>query len=1534
MPTWKSDFFSDNMTAKLKKDRQENAGNSKANQTCCSPTSVFPALPRKHWVYSAICFLILFTSSALAQTTLYSHNFNSGTNGWTGSGGFNRGTNGNFNSGSSGNYWYTTSDDEDGYAESPVFSTVGYTNLQLSLSIRYNTGNANLSFLGTYYEGMNVAYSANGGGWQVLGAVGEGTNWYNNTDVDGFSNGTDGWTGNNGSWTTATISLPAELANLPNLRFRVQFGAYTTFLGTDVNSAGVAFDNFALTGTPPSVSVTVSPASVLEDGASNLVYTFTRNPSSSSALTVNFNVGGTATFNTDYTQSGAATFNGSSGTISIPANATTASVTINPTADTDKEPDETVQLTVTSGTGYSVGTPSSATGAVTADDGVISGIVNEYAAISGVNGAVITVTNPPDISGWQAGDKVLIMQMKGTVIDQSNSPSYGDIIGFDGAGNYEYNTIASISGANITLDFSPCKPYNLSHPVQIIRVPVYTDIVLNNHLTGQPWNGTTGGVIAIEVTGTLTLNANIDAAGLGFRGGDESSHSVEAAPTVFVCDIDSGQGGIKGEGIIEIPDAACRGKLANGGGGGNDHNSGGGGGGNYGAGGQGGDGWPAETGEGGVGGISLAEYYTSGLPRLFLGGGGGGGHQNNGATAAASNGGGLVFLTANTINAAVPGVTISAKAPDAPDILINDGAGGGGAGGSILLDVQNYVNPANLTLDVSGGDGASLLTAAGHGPGGGGGGGFIHTNAQLPAGITTDVSGGQPGIFTSSDGSDATSGTSRNATAGSPGIILQGNLAIQICSAPPTLDLDSNTAGVNYSTVYHTGTPATPIAANVAISDPDDANIEIAVIVLENPLDGGSEYLMVDDPAAILSAYNINVSIAGSGHSVTLKGSSSLANYQAVIAMVKYVNTQLSPDESNRTISVTLNDGGAESNRATTTVDVIFVNTVPAIDLDADNSSGAIGNDFSTTFLKGGAPVAVADSDLSITDATNTHLESLTLQLSNRPNGSNESLSVNGSLPAGISVGNSYDNSDGILELSGSATLTSYQTALGQIVYNNASVNPTPATRTITVKVNDGSVDSNIANALIGVKYPPVLTAIGPVETTLEETEVEIDFLEVSNNSDASDADGSVTAFVVKSVNTGTLRIGTTPDTATPYAAGSNDVISGSLKAFWTPAINAIGTISAFTVAARDNEGFESLTTKIVPVVVEGLNDLPVAVDDNGATNQETAVTLADILLNDSDADGYLIANSITLIDPGNSLNTGNRNSPLTITNVGEFSIDAVGNLTFSPVAGFSGNAEVNYTVNDDLGGVSNVATVTIAVSGNTPPVIDLDPSNSSGASGADFKTSFLIGSVGALIVNSDVEITDATDTQLESLTVILTNRPDGINEQLQMIGTLPPGITIAKPYSVADGTLILSGSADLDDYQNALKLIKYVNVASTMDASNRVITVLVNDGTADSNTATCTISPGCASYPQFSFIGPSLISGTGGQVGAVYRFPNIDTPANTLDALVEITGKSSNVTLDNIDYVDATQGYDTSFQPLIRATSGGEMYFDLRSPL
>ncbi|MFM9960411.1 MAG: beta strand repeat-containing protein [Planctomycetaceae bacterium] len=123
-----------------------------------------------------------------------------------------------------------------------------------------------------------------------------------------------------------------------------------------------------ITSDDAEVTVAVSPSSVDENGTPNLIYTFTRVGLTTSALTVSFTVGGTATFSSDYSQSGAAAFNATVGSVSFAAGQFTKFVTINPTGNTTAEPDETVILTVTPAANYSVGTANSAIGTILNDD--------------------------------------------------------------------------------------------------------------------------------------------------------------------------------------------------------------------------------------------------------------------------------------------------------------------------------------------------------------------------------------------------------------------------------------------------------------------------------------------------------------------------------------------------------------------------------------------------------------------------------------------------------------------------------------------------------------------------------------------------------------------------------------------------------------------------------------------------------------------------------------------------------------------------------------------------------------------------------------------------------------------------------------------------------------------------------------------------------------------------------------------------------------------------------------------------------------
>jgi uncharacterized repeat protein (TIGR01451 family) len=425
------------------------------------------------------------------------------------------------------------------------------------------------------------------------------------------------------------------------------------------------------------------------------------------------------------------------------------------------------------------------------------------------------------------GDLLLIVQMQGADINSTDGDSYGDGVAGGGAsgtsvtsnftaGTYEYvtvaagsNTIAAGSGGIITLATGLKNSYSNAvatattgqRTYQVIRVPQYTNVTLAANILPAAWNGTTGGIVAIDVDGQLNLNGfTIDASGRGFRGGAGRQlgglgTGTTQSGTTYRSSANAATNGTKGEGIAGTPryvnDPAYaasvtgttspvldtrtatagyptllpasfndgypsgdngRGAPGNAGGGGTDtdpvgnaQNSGGGGGANGGRGGRGGNAWQSGAATGGEPGAAFPAASSS---RLVLGGGGGAGSTNNGTgtpgagfASSGAAGGGAVLVRTGTLTGTG---SILANGASATSVG-NDGSGGAGAGGSILVTVTNsQSNTAGLTLTANGGLGGSNdgkganATNENHGPGGGGGGGVILTNSLVTATATAN----------------------------------------------------------------------------------------------------------------------------------------------------------------------------------------------------------------------------------------------------------------------------------------------------------------------------------------------------------------------------------------------------------------------------------------------------------------------------------------------------------------------------------------------------------------------------------------------------------------------------------------------------------------------------------------------------------------------------------------------------------------------------------------------------------------------------
>ena len=412
-----------------------------------------------------------------------------------------------------------------------------------------------------------------------------------------------------------------------------------------------------------------------------------------------------------------------------------------------------------------------------------------------------------------AGNLLLVIQMQDASISDANTVAYGNgytgqgFTALNSAGDYEFVTAtgpvaagsvpiagAGLGGGLVFAYHSAAASATAGQSTyQVILVPQYTNASFSatSGPTALAWNGSTGGVLALDVSGTLTLNgATVVVDGLGFRGGAGmqltgggglNTDYRQPAPATYTGVAEAGWDALKGEGIAGTPawvnsgannylatntsypsgmagtdGSMARGAPGNAGAGGtdgdpqnaspngNDQNSGGGGGGNGGAGGFGGDSWSTNLSVGGEGGVA----FPATINRIAMGGGGGAGTRNNSdginQASSGSSGGGIIIIRAYALSGTA---TLTANGLAAFNNTANDGGGGAGAGGTIVVLSDNG-GEGGLTLEANGGIGGDAWGAEAfslgnrHGPGGGGGGGVVFVSGT-PASLS--VSGGANG---------------------------------------------------------------------------------------------------------------------------------------------------------------------------------------------------------------------------------------------------------------------------------------------------------------------------------------------------------------------------------------------------------------------------------------------------------------------------------------------------------------------------------------------------------------------------------------------------------------------------------------------------------------------------------------------------------------------------------------------------------------------------------------------------------------------
>ncbi len=648
------------------------------------------------------------------------------------------------------------------------------------------------------------------------------------------------------------------------------------------------------------------------------------------------------------------------------------------------------------------------------------------------------------------------------------------------------------------------------------------------------------------------------------------------------------------------------------------------------------------------------------------------------------------------------------------------------------------------------------------------------------------------------------------------------SLSMLAVNDPPVLDNDGNNSsgqtGFNYETTYTENAPSVPVVdSDVTITDIDSTNIDTATITLTNafPLDTLQVGAMPLGIAAM-----IDTSVPGV-ITVTLIGPGSLADFQTAIQSVRFLTTSENPNPTDRIVTVSVNDGFATSNVATSIINVIPVNDNPTLDLDGNNSSGVNGGNYTTAYTENAAPTPIGDIDTTIFDLDDTNIESATITLTNGRLGD---LLTIGTLPAGVTlVGvpptNLMANGTITIQLAGSASLADYQAAIEAIGFSSNSEDIDATTRTVTVVVSDGNINSNTATASIvitPVNDAPVAAdnaqtinedtiATGNVITDLAgaDTDVEGDLLTVTSFDIDTDGDATSETF-----NAG--------DTATITGVGTLVINTDGSYSF-TPVLNYNGPVPVATYTMTDGALSDTATLSIT---ITPVNDAPVAVDNGPIPVTEDTPVSGNVITDvpgadtDVDLDALTVTTFVVAGDPTVYV----AGSTATIPGVGTLVIGATGAYSFTPALNYNGPVPVaTYTITD--GALTDTAVLSFA---DITDVNDAPVANDDGPVAVTEDTP----------VSGNV-ITDApgadTDVDLDALTVttfVVAGDPTvhaaGSTASIPGVGTLVIGATGAfsftpdlnyngpvpvATYTITDGALTDTATlsfADITDVNDA----------------------------------------------------------------------------------------------------------------------------------
>ncbi|WLI29821.1 retention module-containing protein [Pseudomonas rhodesiae] len=511
-------------------------------------------------------------------------------------------------------------------------------------------------------------------------------------------------------------------------------------------------------------------------------------------------------------------------------------------------------------------------------------------------------------------------------------------------------------------------------------------------------------------------------------------------------------------------------------------------------------------------------------------------------------------------------------------------------------------------------------------------------------------------------------------------------------------------------------------------------------------------------------------------------------------------------------------------------------NQLPKIDLtvtDADNASSSATGQPSVTLVNDIPVIAVEANTLTENDAKEG-------TVAGRFTATDEETPV-ADLKVTFTAGT---NTDGYYALSGTDVVLTQKGA----DWVNAG-NQLPK---IDLTVTDADNASSTANGQPSVTLVNDIPVIAVEANTLTENDAKEGT--VAGRFTATDEETAVADLKV------TFTAGTNNDGY--YALSGTDVVLTQKGADWVNAGNQLPKID-LTVTDADNASSSATGQPTVTLV----DDASVLLPDTGTALEDHDV-IGNVLSNDTDEDSDLTVKSFTV--DGASYEAG---KPATIAGVGTITIASNGDYTFTPVKDYNGAVpQIGYTTNT---GSSSTLDLTITPVNDAPVLGNASTNN--------FGDTYIEGKPGGYVA-ANLTVSDVDNSNLQSAKVTLVNPLAG---DVLIADVSNPKIAVT--YDKATGVLSLSGDATKAEYQEVLRSVHFASESQNPVATDRTLTITVNDGELDSAPVTSVVYVVPVNDPpQVSFDSTTFTEQTEG--GALVKNLSISDVDNSTFSKVVVT--------------------------------------------